>query len=99
MTGYFLHGKFLNGQRSETYSDGSMYVYISYHSRTSLLRKEPTVNRYQETFRDGVWDGGEGIQTFTNGDTLVGVFTTLSGEFTYNFFNGGKYVPTEVPLP
>ena len=25
--------------------------------------------RYQETFRDGVWDGGEGIQTFTNGDT------------------------------
>ncbi len=61
----------------------------------SCSENKPTVDRYQETYRDGVWDGGEGIQKFTNGDTLEGVFNCLSGEFTYTIYNGGKYVPTE----
>jgi hypothetical protein len=66
----------------------------------SCSENKPTFNRYDETYRDGVWDGGEGIQKFTNGDTLEGVFnSTCSGEFTYTFYNGGKYVPTEVPPP
>jgi hypothetical protein len=85
LAGIFFHGKFLNGQRSKTYSDGSMYV-LQTIVVLPCSENKPTVDRYQETYRDGVWDGGEGIQKFTNGDTLEGVFnSTCSGEFMYTF--------------